>query len=220
MKDDDERAGAADDPPVGNRRGGRGEHLRGDPSGGTEGRRGEHLHAATTRGQGAACDPLDLGQGRQSGGHQEALKRQSDPISDSLDLGARRRREQRVQVRQLLTQQHLWVGRGAVMSACMQGRARKIVALTLPHLEVLIKGDQEAIKRSSEIISEIAPRGSRASACRRRAAWRPLRPPPSSRLQELTKLTKLTKLGRRTRQWWARRRHVPTPPRAAGRRAR
>jgi hypothetical protein len=111
--------------------------------------------------------------------------------------------------------------------------------------EVLIKGTQEAIrghqrdrtsrfsskalKRQSEVISEIAPRGSRASACRRRAAWRPLRPPPppSSRLPELTKLrsrlaelTKLTKLRRRTRQWQARRRHVPTPPRAAGRRAR
>jgi thiamine phosphate synthase YjbQ (UPF0047 family) len=120
------------------------------------------------------------------------------------------------------------------------------------HLEVLIKGTQEAIrgpqrdrtsrfsskalKRPSEVLSEIAPRGSRASAYRRRAAWRPMRPPPPpssrlpaltklrSRLAELTKLrsrlAELTKLPCWTRQWRARRRHVPTPPRAAGRRAR
>jgi hypothetical protein len=137
-----------------------------------------------------------------------------------------------VQVRQLLTQQHLWVGvarRGERLHARkgMQGRCA--------HAAAPRTFSSKALKRPSEVLSEIAPRGSRASAYRRRAAWRPMRPPPppSSRLPELTKLSsrlaeltklrrlaELTKLRRRTRQWRARRRHVPTPPRAAGRRAR
>jgi hypothetical protein len=110
---------------------------------GTEGvwRRGEHLHATMTSGPvQLATHSISVEGGnqeaikRQSRGNQEAIKRQSEVISDPLDLGASRRREQRVQVRQLLTQQHLWGSRRAVVSACMQGRACKTGALTRQHL--------------------------------------------------------------------------------------
>ena len=97
-------------------------------------RRGEHLHATMTSGPVQLATHSISVRGRQSRGNQEAIKRQSEVISDSLDLGASRRREQRVQVRQLLTQQHLWGSRRAVVSACMQGRACKTGALTRQHL--------------------------------------------------------------------------------------
>ena len=86
---------------------------------GTEGvwRRGEHLHATMTSGPVQLATHSISVRGRQSRGNQEAIKRQSEVISDPLDLGASRRREQRVQVRQLLTQQHLWGSRRAVVSA-------------------------------------------------------------------------------------------------------
>ena len=79
-----------------------------------------------------------------------------------------------MQVRQLLTQQHLWVGRGAVVSACMQGRARKIVALALPHLEVLRGSHQRRPRGNQEVIRDHQrDRTSRFSS---------LRLPPASRL--------------------------------------
>jgi len=232
-------------------------------------RRGEHLHATMTSGpvqlathsisveggnqeaikrqsrgnqRSSATHSISV-RGRQSRGNQEAIKRQSEVISDPLDLGASRRREQRVQVRQLLTQQHLW---GSVARRGERLHARQSMQDRCAHAAAPRTFSSKALKRPSEVLSEIAPRGSRASAYRRRAAWRPMRPPPppSSRLAELTKLrsrlaeltklrsrlaeltklrsrlAELTKLRRRTRQWRARRRHVPTPPRAAGRRAR
>ena len=156
---------------------------------GTEGewRRGEHLHATMTSGPVQLATHSISMRGRQSRGNQEAIKRQSEVISDPLDLGASRRREQRVQVRQLLTQQHLWGSRRAVVSACMQGRACKTGALTRSHLgrshqrhsrghqrssarshlEVLIKGTQEAIR---------GPQRDRTSR------FSSLRLPPASRL--------------------------------------
>jgi hypothetical protein len=92
------------------------------------------LHATMTSGPVQLATHSISVRGRQSRGNQEAIKRQSEVISDPLDLGASRRREQRVQVRQLLTQQHLWGSRRAVVSACLQGRACKTGALTRQHL--------------------------------------------------------------------------------------
>ena len=162
MKDDDERAGAADDPPVGNRGGGVvSTCMRDDERAGSV---QPATHSISVKGG----NPEVIKR------HSRANQSSSELMSDSLDLGARRRREQRVQVRQLLTQQHLWVGRGAVMSACMQGRARKIVALALPHLEVLRGSHQRRPRGNQEVIRDYQrDRTSRFSS---------LRLPPASRL--------------------------------------